>query len=118
MKAPRGYIDYLRDIVEMMNKIETFTQGLDYKHFAGDDKTYLAVVRALEVIGEAAKHIPLPITKRYPEVPWTRMAGMRDRLIHAYFGTDARIVWETASKLIPELKPKVIQVLDAEIRKS
>lgn len=118
MTVQRGYLDYVRDIVAMMDKIETFTTGLDFDAFVQDDKTYMAVVRALEVIGEAAKHVPLSVRRQYPQVPWKRMAGMRDKLIHGYFGTDAMIVWETATSLIPTLRPLVAQVLETETRRS
>lgn len=114
--AARGHLDYLRDIIAMMDLIESFTAGLDFDQFAQDNKTYLAVVRGIEVIGEAAKHIPGSLRRKYPNVPWKNMAGMRDKLIHAYFGTDARIVWETATALIPELKPQVVLVLEQELR--
>lgn len=114
MKSPRVHLDYLRDIIEMMSKIETFTREIGFDDFVQDDKTYLAVVQALEIIGEAAKHISPALRKRYPNIPWKRMAGMRDKLVHAYFGTDAKIVWETATDLIPALKPQIAQVLDAE----
>ena len=100
MKTPRVHLDYSRDIIERMNKIETFTRGIDFDVFVQDDKTYLAVVRALEIIGEAAKHILPALRKRYPHVPWKRMAGMRDKLIHAYFGTDAKVVWKTATAML------------------
>ena len=114
MNASRGYLDYLSDIYDMMSKIESFTTGIDFDAFVADDKTYMAVVRGLEVIGEAAKQISPTLRKRYPRVPWKRMAGMRDKLIHAYFGTDAKIVWETATDLVPYLKPLIQQVIEAE----
>lgn len=63
----RGHLDYLRDIISMMNKIETFTAGLDFDQFVQDDKTYMAVVRAIEVIGEAAKNVPTAVRKQYPK---------------------------------------------------
>jgi uncharacterized protein with HEPN domain len=115
---PRGHLDYLRDILSMMDKIETFIAGLDFDQFVQDDKTYMAVVRAIEVIGEAAKNVPASVRKQYPQIPWKQMAGMRDKMIHAYFGTDATIVWETATARVPELKPQIEQIIDAEARKS
>jgi uncharacterized protein with HEPN domain len=115
--ASRGHLDYLRDILAMMDKIQTFTADLDFDQFVQDDKTYMAVVRAIEVIGEAAKNIPAGVRKQYPQVPWRKMTGMRDKLIHAYFGTDATIVWETATALIPALRPLVTQALEAESRR-
>lgn len=115
-EAARGHRDYLRDIIAMMDLIESFMAGLDFDQFVKDDKTFMAVVRGIEVIGEASKHVPASLRKKYPGVPWKKMAGMRDKLIHDYFGTDARIVWETATALIPELKPQIAQVLDAELR--
>lgn len=114
MTSSRSHLDYVRDILTMMNKIEEFTAGLDFDGFVQDDKTYMAVVRAVEVIGEAAKHVPIGMRRKYPQVPWKKMAGMRDKLIHAYFGTDAAIVWETATSLIPSLKELVIKVVDME----
>jgi len=101
----------------MMDKIQAFTADLDFDQFVQDDKTYMAVVRAIEVIGEAAKNVPATVRKQYPEVPWKKMAGMRDKLIHAYFGTDATIVWETATALIPALRPVVTQALETESRR-
>jgi uncharacterized protein with HEPN domain len=117
MTTPRGHLDYLRDIISMMDKIESFTAGLDFDQFVQDDKTYMAVVRAIEVIGEASKNVPGTVRRRYPQVPWKKMAGMRDKLIHAYFGTDATIVWETATGLIPTLRSQVADVLETESRR-
>lgn len=113
----RGHLDYLRDMISMMDKIQTFTANLDFDQFVQDDKTYMAVVRAIEVIGEAAKNIPATLRREYSAVPWKRMAGMRDKMIHAYFGTDATIVWETATARVPELKPQIEQVLETELKK-
>lgn len=114
MTSPRTYADYLRDILAMIDKVETFTAGLEVDAFVRDDKTYMAVVQAIEIIGEATKQIPPSVRKKYPDLPWKKMAGMRDRLIHAYFRTDPNIVWETATSVIPQLKPLVAQVLRAE----
>lgn len=114
---PRRHLDYLRDILAMMNKIGSFTADLDFDRFVQDDKTYMATIRAIEVIGEATKNVPAAVRKQYPHIPWKKMAGMRDKLIHAYFGADATIVWETATALVPELKVQIAQVLEAELRR-
>ena len=76
----------------VMDLIESFMAGLEFDQFVQDNKIYMEVVRGIEVIGEAAKHIPGSLRKKYSSVPWKYMAGMRDKLIHDYFGTDARIV--------------------------
>ena len=118
MSAARDITDYLRDMVEAMSAAEEFTAGMNFEQFVQDRRTTFAVIQALEVIGEAAKHIPTAVRHRYPSLPWVRMAGMRDRLIHGYFGVDLRIVWETATQLIPPLKLQVQEVLRAEVRRA
>jgi len=97
--------DYITDIIDAMEKPLKFTQGMSYEDFAKDDKTLFAVVRAIEVIGEAVKRIPEDVRRRYPEIPWRGMAGMRDKVIHGYFGVDKKVVWDTVRKSIPRLKP-------------
>ena len=84
----RNHRIYLTDILRAMESIEAFVQDMNLETFQGDDKTSSAVVRKLEIMGEAAKHIPEQLRKKHPEVPWKEMAGMRDRLIHFYFGVD------------------------------
>ena len=105
------YTLYLRDIIEAMESIERFIEGMNFEDFVADDKTVSAVLRKLEIIGEAAKHIPSHIRERYDDVPWKQMAGMRDKLIHFYFGVDYELVWRTVTVRIPEIKKRLIEIL-------
>jgi uncharacterized protein with HEPN domain len=79
---------FLHDILDNISRIERFTKGITFEQFRTDEKTYFATIQCIEIIGEAAKHIPALFRSAYHEVPWNDMAGMRDKLIHAYFGTD------------------------------
>ncbi|MDD4568417.1 hypothetical protein L21_2157 [Methanoculleus chikugoensis] len=105
MTAPRSALDYLDDILDAIEKIEIFTRGMSHEEFSDDDKTVYAVMRALEVIGEATKCIPPEIRESCPSLPWTEMAGMRDKLIHTYFGINRAIIWRTIQDDIPLLRP-------------
>lgn len=102
---------YLKDILEAMEAIEKFIEGVDFDKFQIDDKTSSAVVRKLEIIGEATKQVPDYITQRYPEIPWKEMAGMRDRLTHFYFGIDYKLVWITVKERIPQIIPLIKKIL-------
>lgn len=94
---------YLRDILSAIDSIESFVADMDLQTFEADDRTSSAVVRKFEVIGEAAKQIPDTIRHLHPDIPWREMAGMRDRLIHFYFGVDHELVWETIEKRLPQV---------------
>lgn len=107
----RTYEDYINDIVEAIALIEEFTEGMEFEDFERDRKTQFAVIRALEVIGEAAKAIPTEFKVKHPEIPWREMSRMRDKLIHAYFGVDLRVVWKTIKEDIPELSKKLRKIL-------
>ncbi len=111
MNIKRHYIDFFNDILESIKKIEQFTKGMNYNQFATDDKTSYAVIRALEIIGEAAKEIPKKIKEENQELPWKEMSGMRDKLIHVYFGVNREVVWETIEEDIPKLKPIIAQII-------
>jgi uncharacterized protein with HEPN domain len=88
-----------------------FVEGMTYEDFARDKKTVYAITRAIEIIGEAAKKVPAPVGKRYQKIPWRAMTGMRDKLVHAYFGVDLTRVWNTVKNDIPNLKPLFETVL-------
>lgn len=103
---------YLRDILEAMESIDRFTCDMSLDSFRSDDMTSSAVIRKLEIIGEAAKHIPEDLRESYPDIPWSEMAGMRDRLIHAYFGVDYQLIWKTARERIPQIKPLIRNLME------
>ncbi|WP_238569903.1 DUF86 domain-containing protein [Thermus thermophilus] len=91
-------------MLESLEKIERYTAGLTFERFAQDDRTVDAVVRNLEVIGEAARQIPSEVRERYPEVPWRRVIGLRNVVVHEYFAVDVEIVWTVVRQSLPELK--------------
>lgn len=100
-------LDYLEDMILAAEKIERFTEGMDRDAFVKDEKTVDAVLRNLEVIGEASKLIPQERRESHPNVPWSAMAGMRDKLIHGYATVDLDIVWTTVVEDLPELRAKL-----------
>ena len=106
--------DYLEDIREAAEKAQQFVSGMTYEAFIADDKTMYAVVRALEVIGEATKRLDETVRLRYPDVPWRAMAGMRDKLIHDYIGVNWQVVWKTVTEDAPLLERMMQQILDVE----
>ena len=105
--------DYLNDISDSIININDFIKNIDYPAFKEDTKTQYAVIRALEIIGEASKKIPKEVKDDYSWIPWRFMAGMRDKLIHGYFGVDPDAVWETARKDIPMLREKIARIIDS-----
>jgi len=111
MKTGRIFIDYLRDILESIEKAFRFVQGMDEKDFLKDEKTVFAVIRALEIVGEAAKKIPDDIRGKYPDIPWREMTGMRDKLIHDYFGVNLKLIWKTVQEDLPPLVPELSQAI-------
>ena len=108
----RTYRDYILDILTSIQEIEEFVEGMDFEEFVTDRKTINAVIRSLEVIGEAVKKVPSEIRTKYPEIPWKYIAGMRDKLIHEYHSVDLEIILEVIEKEIPSLKPKFAKILE------
>ncbi len=107
----KDYQEYLKDILNSLNDIFTFTKGMTFDQFIKDKKTSNAVLRSLEVLGEAAKQIPAPLRRKYHNIPWKTMAGMRDKLIHEYFGVDLKIVWQTLKNDLPSLESELKDML-------
>lgn len=103
MRAGREGSDYLADIFDAAGQALAFVEGLDYEAFLQDRKTQFAVVRALEIIGEAAGKVPDAERQLLPHVPWRLMAAMRNKLIHEYFGVDPEVVWKTTQEDLPGL---------------
>lgn len=98
MSFANSYLDYLNDMLQAVEKAEKFTSGMSYDEFAQDEKTIFAVIRALEILGEASNKIPNSIQKEYQDIPWRGMKGMRNKLIHDYMGVNVHVVWETVKK--------------------
>ncbi|MBW8877823.1 MAG: DUF86 domain-containing protein [Acidobacteria bacterium] len=102
--SDRTYLDFLQDILYCLQKAQSFIAGMTFEEFSTDEKTHFAVVRAFEIVGEAVKRLPPGLKNQYPALPWREMAGMRDKLIHDYFGVNLQVVWETALDEAPVLE--------------
>jgi uncharacterized protein with HEPN domain len=112
MSEKRILTDYLNDILESIADIRDFTAGTTKEDFYKDKKTIKAVVRSLEVIGEAASKMPQNVRDSYPEIPWQETIVMRNRLIHEYFGVDLEIVWQTIEEDLGPLDTTVKRMIE------
>jgi len=112
----RDYKLFIKDIVDAIESIEEFVAGMNFEEFKNDDKTVSAVVRKLEIIGEATKNIPDEIKEKYPMLPWKEMAKIRDKLIHGYFVVDFEIIWKVVKEELPLLKSEIRRILHEEMK--
>jgi uncharacterized protein with HEPN domain len=101
----------LEDILTALDKIGRFTKALDKARFLEDERTIDAVVRNLEVVGEAVRQLPEPFKDSHPQVPWWQIAGLRNRIVHDYFGVDVEIIWQVVSENVPKLKKQIVDLL-------
>jgi uncharacterized protein with HEPN domain len=107
----RNLLPYLKDILDNMELAGQFIARMSYEEFYQDKKTVYAMIRCLEVIGEAAKNIPTATRRKYPDIPWKEMAGMRDKLIHGYSGVDSKKVWMVIQDNFPGLRMSITGIL-------
>jgi uncharacterized protein with HEPN domain len=109
---PRDYKVHLEDIAEAIRKIRSYTTNLSFQAFSSDVKTFDAVIRNLEIIGEAIKGVPEEVRLKYTDVEWKKIAGLRDILIHEYFGVDAEIIWDIIQNKLPVLERQIKRMLE------
>jgi uncharacterized protein with HEPN domain len=112
MSRSRRDLDYLIDIQDAIDRAIEYTSGLTWEEYLQDRKTQDAVVRNLEVLGEASKNVSDDLRLQFPEIPWREMSGTRDRLIHHYFGMNQEIIWQIVQKDLPGLKLLIAQIIN------
>jgi uncharacterized protein with HEPN domain len=110
----RSYTEFLQDIIDAIDEAESFVDGVSLDIFTANREKILAVVKLLEIIGEAVKKIPDDKRKAYTHLPWKGIAGMRDMLVHEYWQVDVAVVWATVQQSLPELKLVVLDMLEQE----
>jgi uncharacterized protein with HEPN domain len=102
---------YLRHILDEIEYISVATQSLTFTQFTSNDTLIRAITRSLEIIGEASRNVPDPIKLEYPDIPWKSMTGLRNRIIHGYFDINYDIVWDVITVKLPEIKPKIQEIV-------
>ncbi len=113
MKPRRDFRIYVDDILEAIEKIENYSERLSFKEFSENQLVVDAVIRNFEIIGEAVKNIPRYIKEKYRYIPWKKITGMRDKLIHEYFGVNKKVVWKTIKEDLPKVKPEIEKILES-----
>jgi uncharacterized protein with HEPN domain len=113
--SARNWSLFLQDMQVCCSKVLRYSQGFTRQHFLADEMLVDAVLRNLELLGEAAKQIPPAVRERHPQLPWRRIAGLRDVLAHAYFGLEEDTIWQIVSESIPALDDQLDEVVEAEL---
>jgi len=101
---------YITDILDSIDKIEKYVKGYDYQKFVKDGKTIDAIIRNFSIIGEAGTHVPEDVREKYPQIPWYEIVGMRNKVIHEYFGLNEEILWKTIQDDLPRLKKELLKI--------
>lgn len=107
----RSLSEFLQDILDTISEIEGFTAGVEFEAFQANREKILAVVKLIKILGEAVKKIPDEVRNRYPDIPWKSIAGMRDILVHEYWGIDVNVIWATVQEGLPPLKVVIIEIV-------
>ncbi len=107
----RDYRLYLDDVLQAVKKVEKYTRGITFAKLIKNDLLVDGITRNLEIIGEAAKNIPMDIKKKYPYIEWKKIAGFRDILAHEYFGIDLEVMWDIVKNKLPDLRKKISYIL-------
>ena len=108
----KEHLIFIEHILESIKDIESYSQSISKNKFFGDKKSQDAIVRRIEIIGEAVKNLPIEFTNKYPFIPWSEIARTRDKMIHHYFGVDLDAVWDIVKEDLPELKKDIKEILE------
>ncbi len=117
-QGTREWRFYIQDMIEFGEKVLSYTEGMNQDAFIADGLTYDATLRNLELIGEAATHIPIEVREAYPEIPWRAIIGARNRLAHAYLGIRNDVIWTIIQDAVPKLLPALRKLLDTTSKDS
>jgi uncharacterized protein with HEPN domain len=112
MSVKRVYTDYLQDIVDHAEKAMRFVRGVSFDDFCDNEEKVFAVVKMLEIVGEAARHLPKSVRDKYASIPWKQVVGMRDKMTHEYFSVDLEVVWRTVHEDLPPLRDTAKKILE------